>query len=223
MREIILNFHGIGVPSPPADSAERIFWWDEASFVSALNDLPAVSRNGLSVRITFDDGNMSDVAIALPALAKRGLTAWFFVCAGRIGMPGYLDNTAIRDLLSAGMSVGSHGMHHRDWRKLNDEELEAEIAGARRRLQDVCGRGIDEVSVPFGSYDRRVLAKLRMEGVRRVFTSDGGTSRRGDWLVPRNTLDRTWQGKNVLDELKTRETFMRRLRRILVGQYKKLR
>jgi peptidoglycan/xylan/chitin deacetylase (PgdA/CDA1 family) len=223
MREIILNFHGIGVPPPAADSAERIFWWDEASFVSALNDLPAVSRNGASVRITFDDGNMSDVAIALPALAKRGMTAWFFVCAGRIGMPGYLDNMAIRDLLSAGMSVGSHGMHHRDWRKLNDVELEVETADARRRLQDVCGRGIDEVSVPFGSYDRRVLAKLRLEGYRRVYTSDGGAVKPGMWLTARNTLDHSWQGKNVLEELAAHDTIARRFRRAIVTQCKALR
>ena len=43
-------------------------------------------------------------------------------------------------------------MHHRDWRKLDDTELDAEVAGARQLLEDICGRAINEASIPFGSY-----------------------------------------------------------------------
>ena len=43
------------------------------------------------MRISFDDGNASDLEIGLPALLERGLTATFFVLAGRLGRPGSLD------------------------------------------------------------------------------------------------------------------------------------
>jgi peptidoglycan/xylan/chitin deacetylase (PgdA/CDA1 family) len=224
MEQIFLNFHGVGEPTPESDLAERKFWWDEAPFLSALDGISEVmSRPPSAVRLTFDDGNASDVKIVLPALVKRGMTGWFFVCAGRIGMRGYLDVAAIRDLLSAGMRIGSHGMYHRDWRTLDDADLEAEIGGAKRILEDVCGAGIDDVSIPFGSYDRRVLTKVRSERYYSAYTSDGGTVRPGSWLKTRNTLDRSWQWRNVLEGLEARDSFARRLRRALVGRYKMLR
>jgi len=224
MREIILNFHGIGEPPTGTERAERRYWLEESFFLSVLDHLSATRwAAGPAARITFDDGNMSDAEIALPALAKRGLTASFFICAGRIGMPGYLDAAAIHDLSSGGMSIGSHGVHHRDWRKLDDTELDEEIAGARRMLEDLGGAAIDEAAIPFGSYDRRVLAKLRLEGYRRAYTSDGGVVRPDSWLKARNTLDRFWQHKNVVDELAARDTLTKRLRRTLACRYKALR
>ena len=63
----------------------------------------------MPVVITFDDGNESDALIALPELVKRNLKAFFFVVGGRIGLPHYLDRVALRDLISAGMEIGSHG------------------------------------------------------------------------------------------------------------------
>jgi peptidoglycan/xylan/chitin deacetylase (PgdA/CDA1 family) len=222
--EVFLNFHGVGVPPPGTDRAERDYWWDERPFLKALDEV-SVEMNGRAsgIRITFDDGNASDVEIALPALRERNMTATFFVCAGRVGTRGYLDDSAIGELLSAGMRVGSHGMDHVDWRKLDESRLHAEIAGAKHKLEDLCGSRIDEVSIPFGSYDRRVLAKLRSEGYGRVYTSGGGMARRCAWLKPRNTLDRSWQWKKVLEGLAARETPMNRLRRALAERYKSLR
>jgi peptidoglycan/xylan/chitin deacetylase (PgdA/CDA1 family) len=222
-KEILINFHGVGEPLPGIGQAERDFWWDEHPFLMALDKISDEWDDHRSaVLITFDDGNASDLEIALPALLKRGMTAAFFVCAGRVGTRGYLNAAAIRQLLSAGMRVGSHGMNHVDWRKLGNSELHVEIADAKYMLEDICGTEIDEVSIPFGYYDRRVLAKLRSEGYSRAYTSGGGTASRGAWLKPRNTLDRSWQGKNVLKELAARETYARRLRQALAGRYKAL-
>ena len=156
---------------------------------------------------------MSDAKVALPALVERGLTASFFVCAGRIGKSNYLDAAAIRDLLGAGMTIGSHGMRHQDWRKLHDAALDTEISSARQLLANICGREIDEVSIPFGSYDRRVLARMRLEAFRHAYTSDGGMVQGDRWLKPRNTLDRSWQTRNPLAELAARDSIPRRMRR----------
>jgi peptidoglycan/xylan/chitin deacetylase (PgdA/CDA1 family) len=121
-------------------------------------------------------------------LCKRNLTAHFFLCSGRLQTQEYLDRAAVRDLLDAGMEVGSHGMHHRDWRTLDARALDEEIGTARRMLEDVCGRAIVEVATPFGSYNRRVLKRLRAEGFAHVYTSDRGFASQQAWLKPRNTL-----------------------------------
>jgi peptidoglycan/xylan/chitin deacetylase (PgdA/CDA1 family) len=161
-RELILNFHGLGMPHSGVGADEEPFWLSRRTFVAMIDRIAFMGEDaGAPTSITFDDGNASDATIALPELVKRGLTATFFVCADRIGLPHYLDRSAIDDLLQAGMAIGSHGMRHRDWRKLDDGALDEEISGARARLADVCGKPVQMASIPFGSYDRRVLARLR--------------------------------------------------------------
>ena len=224
MKRLILNFHGVGDPPAGTDPSERAYWWDQSAFISLLDQIRvAVSDNGFPIAITFDDGNMSDALIALPALVRRGLTARFFLCAGRIGQASYLDKPAIADLVAAGMRIGSHGMSHVDWRFASAAELEKETAGARQVLEDVCACSVDEAAIPFGSYDRRVIATLRRQNWRSVFTSDGGYALEGRWMNPRNSLDRGWQHKRVVEEICVREGVWRRTARSATRVYKTLR
>lgn len=188
-RELILNFHGVGAPHSGVGLEERAAWMTREAFTGWLDRIDELQATYTApIRITFDDGNASDISIALPELTKRNLKASFFVCAGRLQMPQYLDHSAARDLLDAGMEIGSHGMHHRDWQTLDDDTLAEEIGTARKKIADVCGRAITSAAVPFGSYNRRVLTRLRAEGYSCVYTSDRGLAHPQAWLKPRNTL-----------------------------------
>ena len=125
--------------SPTKD--EPLYWLSRETFASLLQAIVVTGEgSNLPVGITLNDGNESDALIALPESAKRNLKAIFFVVGGRIGSPHYLDRAALRDLVSAGMEIGSHGMHHCDWRKLDSMMLNVEIDAARRRIEDLCGR-----------------------------------------------------------------------------------
>jgi peptidoglycan/xylan/chitin deacetylase (PgdA/CDA1 family) len=179
-----LTFHGIGEPPSVVDDAERDVWLSEADFAASLDAIRTLPESTVS----FDDGNASDLEIALPALRERGIGATFFVVAGRLDQPGYLSAPDLRTLRVEGMAIGLHGMHHQRWRGLTDDELDEEISVARRRLEDAAGAPLDAAACPFGAYDRRVLARLRRAGFRAVFTSDGGWASRGAWLQARNTL-----------------------------------
>jgi peptidoglycan/xylan/chitin deacetylase (PgdA/CDA1 family) len=181
---INLTFHGVGRPGRELDPGEDAFWLDPVEFESVLRSV--AGRGG--VRLTFDDGNASDVLHALPALQRRGLTATFFVSAGKLGAPGYVDHAGIRELAAAGMAVGCHGMGHRDWRRLGESELRVELLDARELLEEVVERPVTRAACPFGSYDRRVLRSLRGWGYTQVFTSDRGSARSDRWLQPRNTV-----------------------------------
>jgi peptidoglycan/xylan/chitin deacetylase (PgdA/CDA1 family) len=126
-------------------------------------------------------------------LLERGLSARFYIPAGLLGEPGRLDDSGVRDLHRAGMVIGSHGWAHRDWRSLDwgprgAIEVDEEMVRARRHLERVTGSEVSEVAVPFGSYDRHVVRTLRRTGVRRVYTSDGGWTRKGDWLQARTSI-----------------------------------
>jgi peptidoglycan/xylan/chitin deacetylase (PgdA/CDA1 family) len=183
-RRINLIFHGIGDPDRPLDPGEDDVWVSRLQFLSIIDSVAGRS----DVRITFDDGNASDVAHALPALRRRGLRATFFVVAGRLGAPSFLDEADVRALADAGMAIGSHGMRHRPWRELDDRELREELMEAKERLEEVVERPVTEAGCPFGSYDRRVLRALRRYGYERVYTSDRGTARADAWLQARNSV-----------------------------------
>ena len=181
---IYLTFHGIGEPERLLEPGEDEVWLDSQAFHSVLDSV-AGRRD---VRVTFDDGNASDLEHALPALLARDLVATFFVIAGRLGEPGRLDTRGVRALAAAGMAIGCHGMHHRPWRGLDERALREELVDAKRLLEEILELPVTAAACPFGSYDRRVLRALESAGYRRVYTSDGGTTRPEDWIRARNTI-----------------------------------
>lgn len=62
---------------------------------------------------------------------------------------------------------------------------ERETKGTLDEIASVIGQVADEVGVPFGSYDLRVLARLRRSGMRSACTSDGGPAPLSAWPLPR--------------------------------------
>lgn len=183
-HQVTLNLHGLGEPPDHIPSEEVCYWLPAERFVEVLDRVAHLRQ----VRLTFDDGNASDFEVAVPELAKRGLRAEFFVLAGRIGKPGYLEPAHIREMVSAGMGVGLHGMDHRSWAQCNGAELEVEIDEARRQIESITGKPVTRAACPFGAYNALCLRKLRTSGFERVYTSDGGVARAADWLHTRNTL-----------------------------------
>ena len=186
MSLVILNFHGVGPIPRKIDDAEHDCWLEEDTFKAVLD----LTRGQAHVQLTFDDGNASDAGIVLPALLRRGLQATFFMCSDRLDQPTFLSRTQVRELLSRGMRIGSHGVAHISWRRLSPDRFCDELEGSRRVLEGVCGSPVETAACPFGAYDRAVLKGLRRAGYRLVYTSDGGTSAENHWLQPRTTVTR---------------------------------
>lgn len=214
-RTINLTFHGIGDPGRPLDPGEADVWVSGARFRALLD--AAVGRDDVS--ISFDDGNVSDVEQALPELTRRGLTATFFVVAGRLGSPGFLDEDAVRELSGAGMEIGCHGMRHRPWRGLDDRELEEEIVEARSILERVVGAPVTSAACPFGSYDRKVLRTLRGSGYRHAFTSDRGTARSEGFLQSRNSVGPD-SDAGLIERIGASETALARRAKLAVKRWR---
>jgi peptidoglycan/xylan/chitin deacetylase (PgdA/CDA1 family) len=184
---INLCFHGVGEPARDLETGEDRYWISTDFFEAVLDRVAARPAAGIS----FDDGNASDIDIALPALQQRGLRAAFFPVAGRIGRTGSLDQDGIRRLAEAGMTVGTHGMHHRAWRGMSAVDLDEELVLAREVISDCSGAQVVAAACPRGSYDRRVLARLRALGYAEVLTSDRAPAGAGRWLQPRYSITRS--------------------------------
>lgn len=210
-RRLVLMFHGVGQVAPRVGDDERPYWMSEDGFESVLDAVMSESAHAPDgFRLTFDDGNDTDVTYVLPALLRRGLTAHFFICAGRIGQAGYVDAGHVRALRAAGMRIGSHGWSHVDWRTVDDSELDRELGDARQVLAEAQGAPVDDVAIPFGSYDRRICRALRKHRYARVYTSDQGWA--GDsWMVPRVACRSDWTGQTVHNLVATSHPVQRRL------------
>jgi peptidoglycan/xylan/chitin deacetylase (PgdA/CDA1 family) len=179
-----LCFHGIGEPGRELEPDEAQYWVGEEQFEELLE----VIQREPNLRLTFDDGNASDVELALPALRRAGLSASFFLIAGRIGQRGSVDADGVRELARTGMTVGNHGLRHRSWRALDADAEREELLDAQAAIAGAAGKAVDEASFPFGEYDRGALRAVRRAGFRRVYTVDGGPARADAWLQPRHTI-----------------------------------
>lgn len=218
-RVINLTVHGIGEPLRDLDPGEDQTWVSVAQFEQVLD--AAAGRD--DVRITFDDGNSSDIEIALPRLLDRGLHAEFFVLAGLLGAPGRLTGADVRKLQEAGMAIGSHGWSHRDWRRIDRAQAVEEMVEAPRVLSSVTGSPVASVAVPFGSYDRQVLTRLRGAGASVVYTSDGGPASSKSWLQARTSLRHNMDPQWTADVLAGQPGVTRQARRLAAGLVKRTR
>jgi peptidoglycan/xylan/chitin deacetylase (PgdA/CDA1 family) len=214
-----LCFHGIGTPARELETGEAAYWISEQLFHDVLD---AVTGHP-GVRLSFDDGNASDVEIGLPALLERDRDATFFVLAGRLDQPGSLASDDLRALREAGMRIGSHGMTHRPWRGLAGHDLDRELVQARDVLSAVTGAPVDEAALPLGRYDRRLLSRVRREGYRHVHTSDRHRARDGAWLQHRYSIRHTDTVDSVRRDLLDPPAWSRRVERTAVIAAKRLR
>ena len=186
---LVLTFHGVGIPVHTIDANEVPFWVDPALLFEAVT----LAAHNNAIEITFDDGNASDYQIAYPALAEAGIVGTFFVIAGRIDQPGYLQRHEVAEMVRAGMTIGSHGHDHIDWTRASDQAMRRELHDARAIIEDCLGQPVHSVSIPFGAFDARVLRLISNAAYDRVHTSSGGLAARHGRLVPRNTVHQDWQ------------------------------
>ncbi len=178
---IHLCFHGIGTPGRVLEPGEDRYWIAPELYAAIIDEV----SERRDVRISFDDGNRSDVELGLEPLLRRNVNATFFVLAGRLDQPGSLGQDDLRTLRAHGMTIGSHGMDHRTWRGMDADTSRRELVEARKALVKASSGPVNEAALPMGQYDRSVLTMLRGLGYQAVHTSDRRWARQGSWVQPR--------------------------------------
>ena len=216
-----LIFHGIGTAARTLEPGEARYWISKDQFTEMLDQictLPDPDR----IRISFDDGNLSDLEVGLTLLLERGLKADFFVLTGRIGMPGSLDTSDILALRAAGMGIGSHGIDHLKWNTLPPDALRRELQYSRRVLESLCKQQVVSAAIPFGAYSANVLNALRISGYTTVYSSDGGQMNPNAFLQPRSSVMADMTPSDIQAILVAKMSLRRRIRRSLGMARKRL-
>jgi peptidoglycan/xylan/chitin deacetylase (PgdA/CDA1 family) len=202
----ILAYHKVGAPSPGA--WETWFYVPELVFVEHLRCIresgwtPIDARSfvaGLerpeclpprSVLITFDDGYVSVLRVAMPLLAQADYPAVMFVPTQYVGSTNVFDNgnepsepicswQELRELEAGGISVQSHGLSHTRLSTLPASERDREISASKEALERGLGKQVMLFSYPYGdsgSVADATAASLRRLGYRAAFLYGGGTA-----------------------------------------------
>ncbi len=119
--------------------------------------------------LMFDDGYEGIHRYAMPVLDRLNFKATIFMPTGYVGKWNdwdhqllgrrfkHLDWGMLRELVSAGWSIQSHTVMHRDLTGLDDQKLRDELRCSKEVLEDRLGIVVKWISFPFGCYDSRVI------------------------------------------------------------------
>lgn len=145
--------------------------------------------------VTFDDGHASNYRYGLPLLEEHGWRAIFFVLAGKPGEdPAFVSWPELREMVSLGHQIQSHGWSHKFLTQCSNAELRHELADSKARLEDHLGIAVDAISLPGGRGDNRVLEHCARAGYQRVYSSQPWrtpTRRKGVEVLGRMMVQRT--------------------------------
>ena len=191
----VLTFHRV------VDRLEQDHDLSWGSFLRLTDSVPATIADleeGLApqaVAMTFDDGT-EDHLRAAEELRRRGLWAIFFIPAGHVGMPGYLDAGQVHELASMGHVVGSHALHHQPLDGISRERLRHQVRESRIRLEDICQKPVLFFAPPGGIGHEGLVPALKSEAYRACRSMRWGIYRDSTqrWDIPCVPVtEYTWQ------------------------------
>ncbi|MBU6415177.1 polysaccharide deacetylase family protein [Patescibacteria group bacterium] len=125
-------------------------------------------KNSVLFTTSWDDGHILDIRVA-EMLERYNLQGTFYVNQYR-GDNNFLAPERIREL-SSRFEIGAHTLTHPDLTKLNEQNLQEEIQGSKKYLEDILGKEVLMFCYPKGLYSemvKRYVASAGFLGARTV-------------------------------------------------------
>lgn len=153
--------------------------------VLTMKEFIAWVRHGQPIRspaviLTFDGSYRSQLDNAVPTLEAFKLPATFFTESGYLDDKRLMGRRELSALAAAGHTIGCHSHTHPDLTTLLPEELEHEVVGSKRVLEDAVGHEVTAFCHPDGLRNSVVAAEVERGGFDVAFTIDLGGIRRGN-------------------------------------------
>jgi peptidoglycan/xylan/chitin deacetylase (PgdA/CDA1 family) len=120
--------------------------------------------------ISFDDGYRPQFTFALPTLRKHGWAGVLNLKAE--GSELYESN--VKAMIAAGWELAAHTIHHLDLTELGPEELQEEVAGSRKILQEEFKVPVNNFCYPAGRFDETVIKAVEAAGYTGATTEIPG-------------------------------------------------
>jgi peptidoglycan/xylan/chitin deacetylase (PgdA/CDA1 family) len=177
----VLEYHNIGVP-PSGEHGHESLWVAEREFAWQCEWLAARGYGTLcaakyeaglvngsppkSYWLTFDDGRRNNYEVAFPLLVKHGLRGTFFVMADRLleGGAAHFSVAEAREMIAAGMSIGSHSCTHPHLARIPVEQMRREVFDSKAKLEDALQVPMHAFCYPYGNWNHAVVAAVEEAG-----------------------------------------------------------
>ena len=193
----ILTYHSIG-DNVPLDN-KGIYNLKENKFYDQMSFLKD-SRNKIShlgdfnnLSITFDDGFLNNLSVALPILDKFGFPFTVFITPDFIENNCnnlYLNRSQLLELASyKNVTIGAHGFSHKHLGLLNRDSAIREISDSKKWLEDIISKEVIHFSYPFGSYSDETVSLLKKYLYQTACTVNFGSNFNGCCLFELNRTD----------------------------------
>ena len=160
------------------------------------------------VALSFDDGYKNNHSVALPIMQKYDAKGSFFVINKEMGDKEHMNEAEIKEMIAAGMELGSHTYSHAPLAKIDTKYLVWELDTSRYWLKKKFdGYIVRTLAYPNGSYNRTVVEAAQKYGFYRALTWHIGLNTAATYKAAPMEMYRV----NVVDDGKGLEGFKRRL------------
>jgi peptidoglycan/xylan/chitin deacetylase (PgdA/CDA1 family) len=159
--------------------------------ISLSHAIQAKAGIGNRFIITFDDGYEGTLNYAAQSLRDHGFAAIQFLVADRLGqhnewdlgldttMERLMDRTQVQEWLSLGFEIGAHTLTHPRLTAIPIAAAKNEIAGSKKKLEDLFGIPIKHFAYPYGGYNDAIVDLVEEAGFETSCTCDPKVVRQG--------------------------------------------
>ena len=134
--------------------------------------------------LTFDGCYSDQLQNAVPVLQKCNFPATFFPVSFPLSDTSadisVLQRNELRELARLGFTIGCHSHSHPDLTLLSMAEIQREVGGSKRILEDALGQQVHAFCYPYGAYNARITSAVQEAGFDVAFTVDLGGVSLGD-------------------------------------------
>ncbi len=193
------------------ESNKKIISLDEGITGLKNNDLPHDS-----IAVTFDDGLANVYREAVNILEELNIPATFFITykhadgekdtfkPGDLTAEEFMDWDMLTSLRKRGFELGSHSYSHNRLSTLTDDELETEIAGSKKRFEEM-GIPVKYFAYPYGFYSdfsKKTQDLIKKAGYSACFTNIMGGNHPGDNLFELRRTRTSWRDNALRFKMK---------------------
>ncbi len=186
----VLMYHGVGpevgmdwpkslIMSPELFESHLKYLKEQGYTIVSVEQLAHRLEQGQSVdkyiALSFDDGYQNNHDVVLPLLKKYDAKGSFFVINKEIGKENFMSETDIKEMIAAGMELGSHTYSHNPLAKIDSKYLVWETDTSRFWLKKKFdGYIVRTLAYPNGSYNQTVIEAAQKYGFYRALTGHVG-------------------------------------------------
>jgi peptidoglycan/xylan/chitin deacetylase (PgdA/CDA1 family) len=127
-----------------------------------------------TVVMTFDDGYADNYENGFKLLKEYGMCATWFAVSQKIGASNRLNAKQLREMAASGMEIGAHTRTHARLPELGRKEIEAEVAGSKKELEDLLGMTVTSFAYPYGLFDEVCVEVVKKSGFDIACTTRTG-------------------------------------------------